>query len=84
MFRIRPLISDSSSPEVFQLVNVWLKGCVKSHKECNRTPDGTRLRLPGRLIDVGSDTQDPFLFQSEESSAPYGSWVALSHCWGKK
>jgi hypothetical protein len=52
--------------------------CQQYHPECLRTLSS---RLPSRVIDVGDDRRDPFLFLSHHQP---GQWVALSHCWGQR
>ncbi|KAE8445204.1 hypothetical protein EG329_013576 [Mollisiaceae sp. DMI_Dod_QoI] len=60
------------------LLKKWLSECDAAHDSC-RNP---AARLPSRVIDVGSEAQGlpPFLYRS---SGEPGSYVALSHCWGK-
>lgn len=36
-----------------------------------------KFQLPTRVIDVGSDVIDPFLFVPQHH---WGNWIALSHC----
>lgn len=52
-----------------------LETCVNTHKTCNYK-EGI---LPTRVIDVGSDTQSPFLYITNQET---GRYVTLSHCWG--
>ncbi|KAK4183170.1 heterokaryon incompatibility protein-domain-containing protein [Podospora australis] len=60
-----------------RLIRQWLDGCIGDHPQChshNQSPT-----LPTRVIDVGSETMEPFLHVSSGENAPF---VALSHCWG--
>ena len=68
--------SDSASDECVQLAASWIKKCAESHQDClhlDHTP------LPTRVIHVGSDLEEPFLYISKQENAEY---IALSHCWG--
>jgi len=70
------VISDSASDECVQLAASWIKKCAESHQDClhlDHTP------LPTRVIHVGSDLEEPFLYISKQENAEY---IALSHCWG--
>jgi hypothetical protein len=72
---MRPLSEDSSSDGCFEIASEWLQICLDTHDECPK-----RLSpLPTRVIDVGSDRRDPFLYISKDEP---GRWLALSHCWG--
>ena len=52
--------------------------CVNFHEDCNQN---LVLKLPRRVIDIGSDTTNMRLVEEE---GMYGHYAALSHCWGKK
>jgi hypothetical protein len=53
-----------------------LQYCCQQHPACQRHEPG---RLPKRVIDVGTQNQDPFLYVTNSDHVPYFS---LSHCWG--
>ncbi|KAE8449464.1 hypothetical protein EG329_008072 [Mollisiaceae sp. DMI_Dod_QoI] len=76
-FHMRPLSEDSSSEGCFDNGSRWLRKCLETHDKCPKQISP----LPNRVVDVGSDTRDPFLYVSKRE---YGSWLALSHCWGLK
>jgi hypothetical protein len=50
--------------------------CRSEHLFCPRDED---LALPSRVIEVGSDSRDPFLYSTKGQR---GQWATLSHCWG--
>jgi hypothetical protein len=74
---MRPLSEDSSSEGCFEIASKWLQSCLETHSECPQLLSS----LPSRVIDVGSDRRDPFLYISKGECSP---WLALSHCWGLK
>ncbi|KAL2044067.1 hypothetical protein ABVK25_012505, partial [Lepraria finkii] len=63
----------SALPEV----NDWLEGC-KLHRECPKQDD---VRLPTRLVDVGSDVSSDVV-KIWHSEGTTGRYAALSYCWG--
>lgn len=73
--------------DALSLCQIWLKTCLDGHKSCY-DGDGTEQRrraskrLPTRVIDCTplNRSSDVCLV---ESNGRYGTWVALSHCWGK-
>lgn len=67
--------SDASS---ISMMRSWLENCNNVHKECSLSIPTTPT-LPTRIIDVGDDIHDPFLFVSNGN---LGSYATLSHCWG--
>ncbi|KAG4436194.1 hypothetical protein IFR05_008322 [Cadophora sp. M221] len=76
VFNGRGISSSSSSDESFALLSKWIETCRRSHPLCSWSHDNP---LPTRVVDVGSEYEDPFLF---ESNGATGEWVTLSHCWG--
>lgn len=58
-------------------VRQLLANCARSHAKCAYKP----LSLPTRVIDVGSEDEEPRLHvpRSDEQPAEY---TTLSHCWG--
>ncbi|KAH7309994.1 heterokaryon incompatibility protein-domain-containing protein [Rhexocercosporidium sp. MPI-PUGE-AT-0058] len=76
LFKAREIEPYSKSERCLNLLETWIKKCHKEHPLCSWSTD---LSLPTRVIDVGAQTQDPFLF---ESNGARGEWLTLSHCWG--
>jgi hypothetical protein len=72
-----PVHEDISSEPCMTLAGKWIKKCQEQHPECKQ-PDF--VKLPTRVLDVGSSTSEPHLV---ESSGQKGNYAALSHCWGK-
>ncbi|KAI3318880.1 HET-domain-containing protein [Xylariaceae sp. AK1471] len=76
-----PSIDDyekgTASASSFHVAKVWLQNCITSHETCCQTPASTAL--PTRVVDVGNESQDPFLF---ESKGAHHRYCALSYCWG--
>ncbi|GAB1312806.1 hypothetical protein MFIFM68171_03016 [Madurella fahalii] len=58
------------------LLASWLRDCSDHHTQCKQT----RSPLPTRVIAVGADDKEPFLYEAKGEEAAY---IALSHCWGK-
>lgn len=54
----------------------WLRDCIDNHKQCTQA----QSPLPTRVIAVGVDGEEPFLYETNGEEAAY---IALSHCWGK-
>lgn len=75
----RPIASRASDDSCFELAKKWRDDCFAYHPQC---PAGTGVPLPSRVIDVGhtDGSEQPYLM---ETSRRKGSYVALSHCWGK-
>ena len=57
------------------LVKRWIYHCVFNHARC----EDLHTVLPTRVIDVGSDTNEPRIHVPKSEK---GQYVALSHCWG--
>ncbi|CZT52324.1 uncharacterized protein RSE6_13634 [Rhynchosporium secalis] len=76
LLRARHLDLSSNSDTCFRILAKWIKRCKDDHPQCLWSSNHI---LPTRVIDVGSETEDPFLF---ESSGATGEWLTLSHCWG--
>ena len=58
-----------------QLVSEWFNQCSTQHRTCK----GRESTLPTRVVYVGNDIREPYLYQTRGEEAPY---TALSHCWG--
>lgn len=69
----RPVSSQASVDRCKQ----WIDHCSARHSQCSTTENRP---LPTRLIDVGSEDQDPKLIVTSKKAR--GQYVALSHCWG--
>ncbi|TGO61200.1 hypothetical protein BCON_0029g00430 [Botryotinia convoluta] len=67
---------DLRSETNFSIARNWIKTCSEDHDEC---PDMDEKPLPTRVINVGSDDQEPFLVPTNHQM---GRFIALSHCWG--
>ncbi|KAI0189886.1 heterokaryon incompatibility protein-domain-containing protein [Astrocystis sublimbata] len=73
---LRDPIQNVTTPQLSQFIGEKLRECA-GHDTCG---DIESSSLPKRVIDVGDDTRDPFLFIPDNKvCAPY---VCLSHCWG--
>lgn len=70
------IVTDSSSPDALDRASKWLAHCVENDKACEPPDDDF---MPTHLIDVGSDSREPFLFKPSGPRRPYAS---LSYCWG--
>ncbi|KAK4448462.1 heterokaryon incompatibility protein-domain-containing protein [Podospora aff. communis PSN243] len=58
------------------MTQAWLEECQQNHPRCQQLINGP---LPTRVIDVGTEEKDPFLFHSQGAT---GRYMALSHRWG--
>ena len=64
------------------LAKNWIQTCRRTHASCGDFKRPT-LPFPSRLIDVGTDTEDPHLCEMDpHKSLP--QYMTLSHCWGGK
>lgn len=85
-------ITEDSSPPIHKMMDRnagsaaslgtaarWLRNCTKNHESCR--PSLKDRRPPKRLLDVGSETQDPKLVEIVSASRDI-EWAALSYCWG--
>ncbi|UPX11339.1 uncharacterized protein EKO05_0001947 [Ascochyta rabiei] len=66
----------------FAILNLWLKDCNEhvNHKECQVT---TKINLPTRLIDVGSQSKPSLrLVETAVDKVSSDVYIALSHPWG--
>ncbi|KAI0849587.1 hypothetical protein F5Y00DRAFT_261372 [Daldinia vernicosa] len=68
----------TGSPRAFEAARSWLENCRLYHSKCNESKDENPM-LPTRVIDVGNETSEPFLYQSNGRHAPY---LCLSYCGG--
>jgi hypothetical protein len=72
----RPIHNDVDSEAFFRLVDSWIKNCSLEHFKCQKY---NNYELPTRVVDVGIDGEEPFLFIADGCQ---GRWVTLSYCWG--
>ncbi|RFN43603.1 het-domain-containing protein [Fusarium flagelliforme] len=78
------LKKDEKDPRSIKSLNIasgWLRDCMKNHDSCK--PRSEYQRPPKRLINVGNETQEPFLVEVSPCSLQ-PEWVALSYCWGEE
>lgn len=57
------------------LAREWLQSCLTEHPTCSRNNE-RNFQLPKRLIFVGGEGDDPYIYQSGPGEC--GSWVSLS------
>lgn len=76
IFSGRPVQTSSDTEECFDLISYWINKCKTEHPLCLKEKE---LALPTRVIDVGTDYREPFLYNTQGQK---GNWVTLSHCWG--
>jgi hypothetical protein len=70
---------DPSSSSCFSLAAKWLKACLINHDDCSLPSRDSRL--PTRVLNVGDESRDPFLYEPPEDRR-LGHWIPLSYCWG--
>ncbi|OCK73973.1 HET-domain-containing protein [Lepidopterella palustris CBS 459.81] len=63
---------DSGSME---LISLWFNRCLREDRICRSRESA----LPTRVLCVGDETCEPYLYETRREEAPY---IALSHCWG--
>ncbi|KAI1077774.1 hypothetical protein F5B20DRAFT_252721 [Whalleya microplaca] len=68
----------TASPRAFKVARAWLENCKYYHSTCSEAKDEDPV-LPTRVIDVGNETSQPFLYEGNGKRAPY---LSLSYCWG--
>ena len=72
---------DPRSKASLAIASGWLRDCLKNHDSCK--PPAEFQKSPKRLINVGNETQNPFLVEISPSSQQL-KWVSLSYCWGEE
>jgi hypothetical protein len=70
----RDVSVDPSSDDCFEIAREWLHDCFWNHG-CGTK----RGPLPTRVLALGEDNENIFLYESEGEKEDY---AALSHCWG--
>lgn len=79
-------IHSTGSSRALEVAKKWLEDCRTSpaHALCReayrKISSGPFGPLPTRVLHVGSDHQDPYLFESNGTKATY---CILSYCWGR-
>lgn len=79
-------IHSTGSSRALGVANQWLEDCRTSpaHSLCReaygKISSGPFGPLPTRVLHVGSDHRDPYLFESNGTRATY---CILSYCWGR-
>jgi hypothetical protein len=66
-------LSGYQVDQFFDLVHSWIGEYLSWHKDCST---GNESELPTRVIDVGTEQQDPFL---KISQGQKGCWVVLPY-----
>jgi Heterokaryon incompatibility protein (HET) len=61
-----------------RLIKLWIAECQREHPGCKEKHKAARS-LPTRVLDVGDEEHDPYLYSSNGECEEY---IALSHCWG--
>jgi hypothetical protein len=69
-------VDELSSEENYGIGREWIQSCIDTHTDCGSNKDNI---LPTRLVDIGSEGNDPRLVQT---AGLKGKYLALSHCWG--
>jgi hypothetical protein len=81
----RHVVENGDSDMVFATIKEWIASCSKSHSVCAQLDKLPKIPLPKRVIVVGDSSNRHIRLQdSDELGRPNeGSYIALSHCWGK-
>ncbi|OIW24454.1 HET-domain-containing protein [Coniochaeta ligniaria NRRL 30616] len=77
---LRMMSKHPDSKEAMTIASSWLRNCLKNHSSCNPPPESQIP--PKRLINVGNETQCPFLVETSSASR-HIQWLSLSYCWGQ-
>src|SRR2546423_11726583 len=78
---LKTIGKDPGSKASLAIASGWLRDCLKNHDSC-KPPAGVQ-KWPKILINVGSETRNPFLVKISTSSQPV-EWLSLSYCWGEE
>lgn len=71
---------NPSSTATLKIASKWLRNCLENHNSC-ASPNFHRP--PKRLINIGNETQNPFLVEVPPGGEQI-KWLCLSYCWGKE
>ncbi|KAK4160520.1 heterokaryon incompatibility protein-domain-containing protein [Cladorrhinum sp. PSN259] len=75
------LRGDTSSDMSLTRARKWIQECENCHKHCGL---GREVALPKRLVDLGAAGEDyKQVLRLTETEGVVGTYVCLSHCWGK-
>ncbi|KAL0253472.1 hypothetical protein SLS55_010451 [Diplodia seriata] len=77
---LRNVHEDPRSPECVDVARGWLRDCLENHSRCKECA-AIEQTLPTRVIDVGTECQDPRLVIPGHA---VGKYAALSYRWGGK
>ncbi|KAF5868423.1 putative heterokaryon incompatibility protein [Botrytis fragariae] len=77
--------STTGSTTNFSLAARWLEDCMKNHTQCSAQLQ-MNTELPLRVLDVGEieGSKRVFLSVGKRGKKRFGSYAALSYCWGKE
>ncbi|KAH0536321.1 hypothetical protein FGG08_006794 [Glutinoglossum americanum] len=78
---LRKIEKDPCSKASLAIASGWLGDCLKNHDSCK--PPTEFRKPPKRLINVGTETQNPFLVEISTGSQQL-EWLSLSYCWGEE
>lgn len=70
--KVRTVLRSSGDDESIEKINAWIKECCEEHNNCEIEV----TQLPTRVIDVGLDGEEPFLFETGRVREQY---VTLSY-----
>ena len=75
---LRGIAGVTKSDQYFQLIDKWIKKCVKGHQSC---PSTTVTPLPTRVLDIGKSLESKTV-RLVETAGQFGKYATLSHRWG--
>ncbi|KAI9780657.1 MAG: hypothetical protein M1839_006598 [Geoglossum umbratile] len=78
---LKTMEKDPCSKACLAIASGWLGDCLKNHDSCK--PPTEFQKPPKRLINVGTETQNPFLVETSTGSQQL-KWLSLSYCWGEE
>ncbi|KAH0559316.1 hypothetical protein GP486_004171 [Trichoglossum hirsutum] len=80
---LKTIEKDPCSKASLAIASGWLRDCLKNHDSCKSPTEFQKP--PKRLINVGTETRNPFLVEtSTGSSSQQLKWLSLSYCWGEE
>lgn len=77
----QPMPQSTRSEDSVEWARRQLQRCADSHASC-QTPSSEPLRMPTRIIDIGSCDWD--LISLVDSPRQFESYACLSYCWGDR
>ncbi|KAF2803262.1 HET-domain-containing protein [Mytilinidion resinicola] len=78
---LKTIEKDPGSKASLATASGWLRDCLENHDSCK--PTAEYQKPPKRLINVGNETQNPFLVKTSLGSR-HLRWLSLSYCWGEE